>query len=275
MRKELLETLASKPEMVDRFPSWMLPPARLRALRKARGLAIAEIAGRDSIAAALAAARGGGIRLVLPTVAYTGTEHGGWQTTFDKIAMLRKKLASSGVRTAPPMVLGWPELWRRLCGSPMTRLIETYGFYSPCIACHLYFHALRIPLARLTGCTRLIGGERESHDGRIKINQIGPALDAYAEFTAGFGVELLLPLRRMSSGRDVEALIGEPWKEGEDQLRCVLSGNYAGAGKTRFSGEGIARFLRDFAVPAAADAIRSRLREDSSAGSEQKINPLP
>jgi hypothetical protein len=260
VQKKLLEILASKPEMVDRFPSWMLPPARKRALRKDRGLAIVEVAGRDSVAAALAAAREGRIRTLLPTVAYTGTEHGSWQTPFDKIALLRKKLASSGVRMMPPLVMGWPELWRRLCGRPMTRLIETYGFYSPCIACHLYFHALRIPLARLTGCTLLIGGERESHDGRIKINQIGPALDVYAEFTAGFGVELLLPLRRVSSGREVEALIGEPWDEGRDQLGCVLSGNYRGAETSTFSGESTARFLRDFAVPEAADAIGSRLR---------------
>lgn len=266
--KKLLEVLASKPDMVDRFPSWMLPPARLRALRRAGGLAIVEVAGRDSVAAALAAAREGGIRMVLPTVAYTGTEHGCWETTFDKIALLKKKLASSGVRMVPPLVLGWPELWRRLCGSPMSKLIESYGFYSPCIACHLYFHALRIPVARLTGCTRLVGGERESHDGRIKINQIGSALDVYREFTAGFGVELLLPLRRVSSGRDVEALIGEPWEEGQDQLRCVLSGNYEGAAETRFSDEGIARFLMDFAVPAAADAIRSRLGENTRVGSE-------
>lgn len=260
MQKKLHEVLASKPEMVDRFPAWMLPPARLRALMRTRGLAVAEIAGRDSVAAALAAAREGRIRALLPTVAYTGTEHGSWQTTFRKIGLLKRKLAPLGVRTAPPLVMGWPDLWRRLCGLPMSEIIESYGFYSPCIACHLYLHALRIPLARLLECSLLIGGERESHDGRIKINQIGPALDAYAAFTAGFGIELLLPLRLVSSGSEVEALIGEPWEEGGEQVECVLSGNYRGAGKSRFSGDNVARFLRDFAVPAAADAIRARLR---------------
>jgi hypothetical protein len=64
VQKKLHEVLASKPEMVDRFPAWMLPPARLRALMRTRGLAVAEIAGRDSVAAALAAAREGRIRAV-------------------------------------------------------------------------------------------------------------------------------------------------------------------------------------------------------------------
>ncbi|MCF8037391.1 MAG: hypothetical protein K9K62_11005, partial [Desulfobacteraceae bacterium] len=49
------------------------------------------------------------------------------------------------------------------------------GHYTPCTGCHLYLHAVRIPLARMLGNVPIIGGERESHSGKVKVNQCAPA----------------------------------------------------------------------------------------------------
>ena len=255
MDERMLQILGEKPDMLSGFPEWMLAPSTAAAIGRLGRTAVAEIAGRDSIAAAIAAARSGRLDAVLPTAAYTGTEHGSWQAVFESMDLLRVRLQADGVMVFPPVVLGAPSLWRKLCGQSITSHLRAYGFYTPCIGCHLYFHAARIPLARRLGCGFLIGGERESHDGRVKINQTAVALDAYGAFTSSFGIELLLPVRGIESGREIEAIIGRPWPEGGDQLECVLSGNYAGYGEKEFPPEKVRRFLEEFAVPAARDEV--------------------
>jgi len=42
-----------------------------------------------------------------------------------------------------------------------------------------YFRSVRIPLAVALGRIPIISGERERHDGMIKINQIGEVLTLY------------------------------------------------------------------------------------------------
>jgi hypothetical protein len=84
-----------------------------------------------------------------------------------------------------------------------------FGFFSPCVGCHLYFHAIRIPLAKKLNCSLVIAGEKESHNGKIKVNQIGAALDSYTLFSKQFGIELFLPLRAAKLGKDIETIIGQ------------------------------------------------------------------
>ena len=53
----------------------------------------------------------------------------------------------------------------------MSELISRYQFFTPCIGCHFYLHASRIPLSLLLGRIPVVAGERETHDGAIKVNQ--------------------------------------------------------------------------------------------------------
>lgn len=257
MDARILELVRDKPELITRFPDWMLPASLQKELQETEGLAIVEIAGRDSIAAALEATRKKHLRALLPTIAYTGTEYGNWEIPFKKASLLKEQLSPKGIRVFAPLVLGAPRFWWRLCGRYASDLFRAFGFYSPCLGCHLYLHAIRIPLARRLNCRVLIGGERESHEGKIKLNQIGAALDAYVSFTGTFGIELFLPIREVTSNDQIKAIINYPWEEGAEQLECVLSKNYVGRnGEVFYSENAIQRFFSEFAIREAEEALK-------------------
>jgi hypothetical protein len=139
-------------------------------------------------------------------------------------------------------------------------LFSRFGFSTPCLGCHLYLHALRIPLARLIGAPYVIAGEREQHDGRIKVNQVASALDVYIAFARQFVVELLLPLRNIHAGEEIERIIGQEWKEGGGQLECVLSKNYQDShGSVAYDEAALQRFFEEFAFPIAETVVRAYL----------------
>jgi hypothetical protein len=260
MENNLLDIFARKPEIINDFPEWMLPGSAIREIRKSENVAIAEVAGRDSIAALIRVCEIRTIQSIVPTIAYTGTEYGNWEIPFEKVEAARERLQKNHIYVYDPVVLGSPKLWWALCGRYSLHLFNTLGYYSHCAGCHLYFHAIRIPLAKKLNCSLLIGGERESHDGRIKINQTGTALDTYVSFTGRFGIELLLPLRDVASGREVESIIGVEWDEGGQQLECVLSKNYQSSdGSALFSENAIKRYFDEFAVPKAEETIKGYL----------------
>jgi hypothetical protein len=260
MDKRFLEILVNKPDLINNFPDWMLPDSTVREIRETEHVAIAEIAGRDSIAAVIRACEIRPIKAIIPTIAFTGTEYGSWEVPFNNIEILKERLQRSTIAIYDPIVLGSPEFWRKLCGRYTAHLFRMFGFFSPCVGCHLYFHAIRIPLAKKLNCSLVIGGERESHNGKIKVNQIAAALDSYALFLKQFGIELILPLRAVKSGKDIETIIGEYWDEGEQQLECVLSKNYREADDSVIFDEvSIIRYFDEFALEKAEESIKKYL----------------
>lgn len=189
-----------------------------------QALAIVEIAGRDSVAAAVAAVRRHGFRELVPTIAYTGTEIGDREAPVRAISTLRTLVAGEAiVHDAVP--LAHPALWAAMNARPAAELQRRYGLSSPCLACHLYLHLLRIPLAWSHGNAPVVSGERDTHDGRIKLSQTPAGIDAAIRVLRYGDVELLQPIRS-ASGDEVAELVGSDWKAGSQQLRCLLSGNY-------------------------------------------------
>ncbi len=250
--RRIAALFAERPKIVDHFPDWMLSGKRIDSLRGIQDLAMAEIAGRDSFAAILKAVEEEPIGAILPSIAYTGTEYGNWRVPFEKLIGLKERLDRTGIKVLDPVVLGDPAAWNLLCGRSIVSHIRAYGFYSPCIGCHLYLHSLRLPLARLLNIRTIISGERERHDGKVKLNQLGTVLDAYTRLLDGFGVRLLLPLRYVNSGEEIKAILREDWREGEEQLRCVLSKNYVDEqGRVPYDEKQLRRFLDEFALPTA------------------------
>jgi hypothetical protein len=196
---------------------------------------------------------------LLPTYVYTGTEHGAWSSVGDAVKRLSARLPE--IRVHPLLLMGSPRFWQALNGRFMSELVARFGFLSPCIGCHLYLHSVRIPLAVTLGRVPIISGERERHNGAVKINQIGEALCRYEDMAGEFGIRLLLPLQHISDGHQIGEILGLEWEEGKEQLGCVLSGNYRGPdGNVTLTVEQAAQYLDTFACPVTREIIRAYLK---------------
>ena len=252
----LKELYLNKPECVITLPEWLLPPYKVNEYRAMSRLAIVEIAGRDSMAAAVKSVEEESFTDLLPTYVYTGTEHGPWASIDQAVERLVGLLPE--VRIHNLVALGSPGFWQALCGRFTSELISRYGFYTPCVGCHLYLHSVRIPLALTLGKVPIISGEREWHDGAMKINQISEALNVYEKIAKDFGIRLLFPVRNITKGDRIEEILEFEWKEGKEQLGCVLSGNYrALEGSVDYTPSQVKTYLEEFAWPCAKKIIES------------------
>jgi hypothetical protein len=222
-------------------------------------LAIVEIAGRDSVAAAIAAVRERGFRTLVPTIAFTGTETGDRDAPRRAVALLRMRLGDR-VRVHEPIALSDPALWSAMNARPAAELHRRFGICSPCLACHLYLHLLRVPLAWSNDNAPVISGERDTHDGRIKLSQLPSGIDAAVRVLAHAGVELLEPVRHLR-GDEISELVGDSWAQGDGQLGCQLSGNYVNLdGSVTYDEDEYARYVTEYFEPvgrAAIDAWRA------------------
>jgi hypothetical protein len=249
-----------KPEMIINLPDWLVSERQLDDYRKIDNLAIVEIAGRDSVAAAVKSTEENGFTDLLPVYAYTGTEFGDWAHVEKAVERLSRRLEDVCVN--PLLVMGSPQFWKSLNGRFISDLVARYGFYSPCPGCHLYLHAARIPLAIKLGNIPIISGERELHSGLAKVNQTSDALDFYLDVAAHFGIRLLFPLRRISSGDEIEKILQMPWEKGKDQLSCALSENYKMMNSQKeITVAGVHRFFNEFAGPVAKEVIAAYISD--------------
>jgi hypothetical protein len=238
------DTLAYLPA---EHPEQALSPGRLAELRDIRGLAICPVAGRDAVAAAVASARTGAILAFLPVAVATGTEFGDPGYAFVFFELLRA-LLDEHVTVLEPIRIGSPRLWRALNGRPATVISRRFGVSSPCLACHLYVHIARVPLSWALGGVPVVTGERDTHDGRIKLSQTTASIDAEKRVFEAAGIELLTPVRSSSSSR-ISALTGDLDREWP-QLDCVHSGNYKDLdGRVEFDEPLHARYVAEFFEP--------------------------
>lgn len=263
MRLSQSRIFRDKPELVIGIINEYLDGSEVKRLTGKPGLAIVELAGRDSVAAALAAVEKRGLDTLLPTYVYTGSEHGPFAWIEEALSRLASRLPA-GVELLEPLIMGSPDFWRALNGGLLGELNRRYGLSPACVGCHLYLHAVRIPLARHLGLggkgAPIISGERESHDNKVKLNQVAPALNAYAGLCAEFGVELLLPIRQVDEGARIEEILGLAWPEGGDQVGCVLSGNYRGCnGEVKYEPDALVAFLNEFALPLTRQVLNEYL----------------
>ncbi|MGD9034346.1 MAG: hypothetical protein PVH02_16875 [Desulfobacteraceae bacterium] len=253
---KLKEFYLNKPECVIDFPDWLLSEQMFDKYRAVSRMAIVEIAGRDSVAAAVKGVREESITDILPTYAYTGTEYGPWWIVEEAVERLSRALPE--VRVHNLLILGSPGFWQALNGRFITELIAKCQFYVPCVGCHLYLHSVRIPLALMLGGVPIISGERERHNGRIKVNQLSEALDLYQGLAKEFGIELIFPLRHIAEGDRIADILEFDWPEGKEQLECVLSGNYRRVdGSVSATAMQIKGYLEQFALPFAREVIES------------------
>lgn len=254
------EQLLSKNEIIDGFT---LPSCGYGFHTKpGQRTAILEIAGIDSIAAAITAAQSGRYDLLIPTIVYTGSEYGDWNAVIENARRLSAFMRESYGVDAPddPVILGSPQWFHALSGRFVAELYEIYAIPATCISCHMYLHAVRVPLAKEIGASSLISGERLDHDGRLKINQLRPSLEAYKAVLNEEAVALEFPLKDLSCSIRVKEK-ASPFFGSADiqcsQMRCVLESNYRDhTGNMNYKEDKIEAYLNEFLVPATTKIIK-------------------
>ena len=255
--RETRQLILSKPERIAGFDRELV--TKLRGEAAGGTVALVEIAGRDSVAAGIKAASSGSYDFLVPTIVYTGTEYGDWSEVLANARALADRFPEGeGPKVLETVLLGSPSWWHAVAAGFSSVLFKLYGFSTACVACHMYLHAARVPFARETGAGAIVSGERLSHDGRLKLNQLEPALRAYGEVIADNGIELALPLADVKEGRHVEEVLGESWKESARQLGCVLEGNYRDLdGNIIACDDDLVNYIDGFLVPFTDEVLSS------------------
>ena len=237
---------------------------------------IGEFAGRDSVAAILKALESESVRTILPVASFSPTEYGNFESLeHNYMHMLERveRLYGNEKTILPLLYHSNPDLWSVINGRYVDFLNKKFGFYTPCIGCHAYLHLLRIPLSLKLG-KKIISGERESHDGRIKVNQTAESLDTYKRIAEYFGSEILMPIRYINDGNEVEELIGWEWDEGKGHQSCVFSGNYSCPnGTVDYMKKNTIEYLEKFLYPSCI-ALGELIIEDEDATREKMIRTL-
>lgn len=234
-----------------------LSPLELEGLAYPMNATAVEMAGRDSVAAAVAFLEREKAFLI-PTFARTGTEYGGEQADVENLKWLALRAKSMGAKVSGPVGLVDHRWWWATVGRPNTVLTRVFGPWHICVGCHMYLHALRVAFCIKTGVGRVISGERVLHGGRVKVNQAPEAVEAYSRVAAAFGVELLFPIYQVDDEDELKKLVGTGWGEGERQWSCVLSGNYLDEkGCASFSTTSLEAYLERYLVPVTMSILES------------------
>ncbi|MFA5867996.1 MAG: hypothetical protein WC891_08620 [Actinomycetota bacterium] len=231
--------------------------------------AVLEIAGADAFAAAISYASTNPHTVMLPTYVHTGTEYGDFSVVGSHVDYLRRDLAERfSVKLLDLVVSADTSLWRALNGRFMTTIRDRFGFFSPCIGCHLYLHLMRIPEARRYDCGVVVAGERTTHASGSKINQTPSLLACYQEVLGAVGLSLEFPVRDIVDRAEIKALAPWLWEEGGEQMNCVLSGNYRLTDGTpiRVPEETEKLFIDEFLLP-----VGKRLAQMLSAGEKDYL----
>ncbi len=240
----------------------VLPEVVVQSLAGApEPLVLTDFAGRDSVAAAMAWLRDHPVGTLIPVADVVPTRFGDWSIYEENWLRMKQRIerTHAHVRVTPWFCLEDVELWSMLNARFLNELARAFGFFTPCLGCHLHFYAMRAVLAEALGARTLLSGEKELHGIRRKANQTAEAVAAYRQFSAAHEVDHHFPIHRIRTEGEMSDLLGDDWQEGERQLRCVMSGNDSGADKRPlFKSEQIAAYMEHFANPLAARMVELR-----------------
>jgi hypothetical protein len=225
------------------------------------GLVIGEISGRDSVAALVKLSRTAepppsvANLCILPTVVSTSTEYGDLGEPTRAIHILRSRVASQ-TRVYDGVRLVSPTLWAALNARFGAEIARRWGTWSPCLACHLYVHLCRVPLAWSLGAVTVATGARDTHRGRLRLSQTPAGIAASHEVMAHAGITLLEPIQHVDDDETLAELAGADWEEHEGRVRCVLSESYLALdGTVLWEPDRHDAYLAEFFVPAGKAVI--------------------
>lgn len=221
---------------------------------------IQEIAGRDSIASfyKYISDNPNKHKGVILSIAFAPTEFG----NLDYLVNAIETAQTIAEKNKLEVVLSASKdiyLWKKLIGRNAFDHSKKYGFFTPCILCHLYFHILRAFIAIEVNATPIVSGERAFHGKKIKLNQTREATLTYKTIFSESGIEIIFPIIDVSSESELLALLPRSWEEGAEQLSCIFSGSSTIKAEKEFSSfeRNYKKYLKEVVLPLGLEIITS------------------
>jgi len=216
---------------------------------------ISEVAGKDSIAALIQASREYNIKNLLGIGIFHRSFFGNILEPNEHFESAKELISQRDFNSTNFLYLDVSNLFNRLIIRNMAIVQKYFGYYSPCPPCHLFFHMMRIPIAKYYGITRIITGERELHGDRKKFNQIPEVLSLFKELLDKEGIELIQPIRKIKNDEKIFEILGTSWKSAEP-FKCSFSKNYYDeSGEIPFEINKILKTLKDFYFPLFSSVV--------------------
>ena len=222
---------------------------------------IAEIAGKDSIAAVLSFAKAHKKINIIPTVVLTGTEYGDLKSYDKTIYFLKDTLKYYDVTIKDTVYLQDGSFWNLLNAKYQYSLFKRFGIYAPCITCHMYTHLIRIPVYKKYNAKGIITGERISHSGKIKLNQHYLTISAFDEIFMNSEINMERPLLLIEDVDVIDQLIdNEEILRHTNDVKCVMSGNLSefileNSNNTHL----LKKYLKEYVIPVGLFCVEQYL----------------
>ena len=210
----------------------------------AKNIFIADVTGRDSIAALIKTIEIYSPNFVIPSVIVLGCEFGNKDQPHKTIYKISEIYKNTQTQILPGILLDVNQFWKLFIAKEINSTVDKYKFFSPCIACHLIMHLARIKLAHYLKASNVISGEREFHADRQKINQLDFVLDFYNKIYSAAGINHHTPIRHIKENDKINEIV---YKSGAVaiELDCLFSGTYYdGSGKITFDKNDIQDYVQ-------------------------------
>jgi hypothetical protein len=216
---------------------------------------LAEIAGKDSIAAILKATQNCHITNLIGVGVLHRSFFGNEDEPIEHFKHISTRKSSLKIEKTEFLYLDVRNLFDQLIIRPMAIIQKNFHYYSPCPACHLFFHMMRIPVARKLKIKTFITGERNYHGERKKLNQLPEVLSLYKSLLKKEGIELVQPLKDIKQDNEIFDILGSKWISAKP-FKCSFSRNYYDEnGDISFNLQNILRAISQFYYPLFAAVI--------------------
>lgn len=192
---------------------------------KLKSYFIADISGNDSIAALIKIVEECPDVIIIPSIIELACEYGDKTQYYRTVKELKNTFNKKSRRIMPAIISEANDFWQIMVANNIHDSVKSYGFYSPCIACHLVLHMIRIKIAKHLRIKNVISGERELHSNREKINQLDFVLNFYDSIYSLMGLKHHLPIRYVNETKEIEKIVRKS-NVSPINLHCLFSGNY-------------------------------------------------
>ncbi|MFX0071469.1 MAG: hypothetical protein ACFFAO_10305 [Candidatus Hermodarchaeota archaeon] len=187
---------------------------------------IVEVAGKDSIAAVLKALKQFKFKNLLSVSLWHRAIYGNIYEPLHYFKYLIENFPFEGIIHGDLIYLDAANLFEQTIVKTLTIIQKYFKYYHPCPACHLFFHMIRIPIAKHYNINQFITGEREYHGTIQKLNQLSEILSTFKNLLHKYQIELIQPLKKIQDDKKIYELLENLNTIRITPSKCIFSKSY-------------------------------------------------